>query len=238
MTGYDDQTAMGGEQYRFPETQWTRLHTSGQREAIMVELYQRYWKPLYRFLRYRGWSNEKAKDMVQGFFTEKVLGQEFARKVDRSRGRLRNFLMFSLRNYALNLEEKDRFSQAISLEDVSHEPTTCQGLDEVFDRAWAESMLEDVLASLKQEYMHRGMPTYWDLFNEWFLEANAEKRDGSMKTLCNKYGIVSTNQAYKIVFKAKARFRSILREKLLQQVGSDQEVDLEIRKFIEIFSSC
>ncbi len=71
-----DNTSIGGTDRHFPATEWTRLLDPKQCEALMAELYQKYWKPLYSFLRCRGFSNEQAKDLVQGFFTEQVIGQE------------------------------------------------------------------------------------------------------------------------------------------------------------------
>ena len=84
-----DYTSLGGMNRQFPSTQWTMFLDPKQRRFILAELCTKYWKPLYHYLRCKGFSNEEAKDLVQGFFTENVLGREFLERVDRMRGRFR-----------------------------------------------------------------------------------------------------------------------------------------------------
>ena len=88
-----DHTSLGGEGRTFPPTEWTRLIHCPQREVVLAELCRKYWKPVYCYLRSMGLGNEQAKDLTQGFFTEKVLGQDLVQKADREKGRFRNFLL-------------------------------------------------------------------------------------------------------------------------------------------------
>jgi DNA-directed RNA polymerase specialized sigma24 family protein len=93
---------MGGSDRHFPATEWTRLLDHSQKEAILAELCTKYWKPLYSYLRSSGFGNDKAKDLVQDFFTEKVIDQELVQQADRTRGKLRTFLLTALRNHVIN----------------------------------------------------------------------------------------------------------------------------------------
>jgi len=101
MTDFNGHTSMGGRDYQFPPTEWTKILDQLRRESLYSELYARYWKPLYFYLRGRGFTNEEAKDLVQGFFTDKVLGQALIQKADRARGKFRSFLLTAVRNYAI-----------------------------------------------------------------------------------------------------------------------------------------
>ena len=74
MANFNGHTSMGGKNYQFPATEWTKILNPLGRERVYSELYARYWKPLYAYLRGRGFTNDQAKDLVQGFFTDKVLG--------------------------------------------------------------------------------------------------------------------------------------------------------------------
>ena len=79
MARRHDHTSLGGEGRAFPPTEWTWLLSCPQREAVLAELCRKYWKPIYCYLRSIGFGNEQAKDLTQGFFTDKVLGQDLVR---------------------------------------------------------------------------------------------------------------------------------------------------------------
>src|SRR5262245_23795112 len=88
----------------FPPTRWSQLlalRDSRQREVILNDLCHAYWKPLYAFLRRSGQSPSDAKDVVQSFFLRLINHGTFE-SVDSRKGRLRTFLMASLRNHLLN----------------------------------------------------------------------------------------------------------------------------------------
>ena len=69
----------------------------GSKEAF-ANLCKLYWYPLYAFIRRRGNSPEDAEDLVQGFFLYLVEHKTLGR-ADRSKGKLRSFLLASLQNY-------------------------------------------------------------------------------------------------------------------------------------------
>jgi len=110
MANRHDYTSMGGSGGQFPQTEWTIMLDSRQQKDILTELCAKYWKPLYRYLRCKGFNNEEAKDLVQGFFTEKVIGREFFKRADRTKGKFRNFLLVSMRNYIINIQKKERMT--------------------------------------------------------------------------------------------------------------------------------
>ena len=72
MTKRYDDTSYGGPNSRFQTTEWTKILNSGLGESILAELYAKYWRPVYSYLRRKGFSNDEAKDLIQGFFSEKV----------------------------------------------------------------------------------------------------------------------------------------------------------------------
>ena len=75
----------------FVTTRWSVvLATRDEKgsQAALTWLCERYWLPLYAFVRSRGHSPEDAKDLVQGFF-ERFLVQNLAHEADSERGRFR-----------------------------------------------------------------------------------------------------------------------------------------------------
>ena len=227
-------TPMHGEDAGFPKTEWTRIINCSQSKTVMGELYDRYWRPLYCYLCYRGFDRDQAKDIVQGFFTDKVLGQQLVEKADRSRGRFRSFLLIALKNYAINLYKQER-APAYNQNRVGK---TASDEDPVraFNRAWAEQVLQDVLAELEQECLQKGKVQYWQVFHRWLLDPPLEKDQRRLDRLCDKIGIANPAQAHNMLTNVKRRFRAILRRKLRLFVEDESAIDNEIRDFLEAFS--
>jgi RNA polymerase sigma-70 factor (ECF subfamily) len=201
---------------------------------VLAELYQRYWKPVYCYLRGLGFGNEQAKDLVQGFFTDKVLGQSLVQKADREKGRFRNFLLRAVHNYAISARRGDRACQPLNPDE---EDRRAGGDPEAeFNRAWADSLLQEVLNELENECSRRDKLTHWGVFHDWLL-ASSPGAERTMEQLCRRYGIADASTAYHMIENVKRRFRLILRDRLSQYAGSDTEIQAEIRDFIGIFSS-
>jgi len=226
---------MGGIGREFPPTQWTRILSGEQREALLAELCQAYWKPVYCYLRAKGFANEQAKDLVQGFFSEKVLGQELVEKADPQRGRFRSLMLRAVHNYAISVHRAERPCQSL---DEDHEsPSPAGDPEAAFDRAWADGLLHEVLKELELECSARGKTAHWCIFRDWLLEPGPQGQDNQrMSDLCRKYGVADASAAYHMVENVKRRFRAILRDRLGSLVGPDDDLDEEIRRFIEIFS--
>ncbi len=225
---------MGGKNYQFPATEWTKILSPLRRENVYSELYEKYWKPLYAYLRGRGFGNEEAKDLVQGFFTDKVLGQELIQKADRTRGRLRNFLLTAVRNYAIIIHRGRRSQQG--LDEKIEKPTKSGDPETEFNRAWADELLQEVLKELEAECHRKGKIVHWRLFHEWLLEPDVEADNIRLADIGVKYGIEDSSKAYNMISNIKERFRAILRNHLIPLVDSDEQVDGEIADFINIFS--
>jgi DNA-directed RNA polymerase specialized sigma24 family protein len=64
----------------------------------MGKLCEKYWYPLYAFLRRRGRSVDDAKDLTQGFFCHFLADKAFE-GFDPSRGKLRSYLLGALKNF-------------------------------------------------------------------------------------------------------------------------------------------
>jgi len=229
-----DSTSLGGPNRRFPVTDWTRIQDPTQRESILSELYKKYWKPLYHYLRCKRFSNDKAKDLVQGFFTEQVLGRQFIQKADKTRGKFRTFLLSAIANYAIDVQRQEKPSQ--ELDEDTPEPAGTSDPESKFNRAWADELLQEVLEELQTECNKHEKQVHWNVFRAWLLEPNLDNGKIRMDEICAEYGIASRDKAYNMIANIKGRFRAILRRRLRPLVESDAEIDIEIREFINIFS--
>src|ERR1039458_320926 len=85
----------------FPRTDWTELGRTGEAdEARLDRLIRTYWAPLRIFLVATFPSlKEQADLLLQDFAEDKILKKGWLQRADRSRGKFRDFLKTSLRNF-------------------------------------------------------------------------------------------------------------------------------------------
>ena len=112
MPRYDYRTAIGGTKTKFGTTSWTKIldartSTEERHSLIINELLDRYWKPVYCYLRHKGYDNEKAKDLTQGFFHEVVLGRDLLKQADKAKGKFRTFLLTALDRYTVDVYREE-----------------------------------------------------------------------------------------------------------------------------------
>ncbi len=67
-----------------------------------------YWKPVYSYIRCKGYPTEEAEDLTQGFFHEIVLGRGLVQQADGKRGRFRTFLLRCLNRYLADVFRTER----------------------------------------------------------------------------------------------------------------------------------
>jgi hypothetical protein len=218
----------------FPTTNWTVIQNFGHQKQVLSELYQKYWQPLCSYLRYRGYNQEIAQDLVQGFFADKVLGQELVGKSDRSRGKFRNFLLTSLKHYIIDVNR--RLKPSVDFELEPEESSRAKDAEAQFLRSWAEQLLQEVLDELRDEYFRNNKGTHWELFRTWLVESDLDQANIHMKDLCTRLNIPSSEKAYNMIASVKGRFRIIMRRRLHTQSGSQTDIDDEIRSYINLFS--
>ena len=93
----------------FTTTHWSVvLQAQGESPAAqeaLEDLCRTYWRPIYGFVRREGARPEEAKDITQGFFALILERKDFS-SVRQEKGRLRSFLLASLKHFMAN-ERRD-----------------------------------------------------------------------------------------------------------------------------------
>jgi DNA-directed RNA polymerase specialized sigma24 family protein len=69
--------------------------------AALAQLCERYWFPVYAFVRRQGISPHDAQDLTQEFFG-RLIEKEWLSAVERERGRFRSWLLASTRHFLAN----------------------------------------------------------------------------------------------------------------------------------------
>src|SRR5277367_5225746 len=93
----------------FPRTDWAELGSAATADSARLDrLIRLYWTPLRIFLVASFPSlKEQADVLLQEFAEDKILKTGWLQRADRERGKFRDFLKISLRNFVL-----DRLSRA------------------------------------------------------------------------------------------------------------------------------
>ncbi len=240
----DDYTRIGGTERRFPSTHWTMIQDLGPGDEahdhrIIGDLLQNYWKPVYCYLRHRGYRNEEAKDLTQGFFQEVVLSRELIRRADPARGRFRTLVLTALNNYLANVHRRQTAQKRIpkhkfiplELARAGDLPEVVRtiGPDESFHYTWISELLDRMLEEVEADCRAHDMATHWSLFHDRVLRpALEDKTPPPLAELCGRYGIEEATKASNMIFAVKRRLQGALKRYIRQSVACDEEIGAEI----------
>ncbi|MCF7976375.1 MAG: hypothetical protein K9N55_21335 [Phycisphaerae bacterium] len=243
--GYQDRTDIGGVREAFLTTHWSMIQgvkaQQDDDQALIGLLLERYWKPVYCCIRRKGYTNESAKDLTQGFFHEVVLNRKLVERADPSKGRFRSFLLHALNQYLMDDHRKETAqkripkSKLVSL-DMTDPPSLAQAVTELddeqcFNHAWKADLLDRVLAELKAWYASQGMDTHWCLFRDRLIQPSLEETEApSLASLCSQYGIDTETRASNMLGTVKRRFQTVLKEHIRQTVLSGEMAEEELNE--------
>ena len=252
MSGYRDKTNMGGDVGVFQTTCWLDIHdaqmSSEAQQRIAIEtLLKTYWKPVYCYLRGKGYANEKAKDLTQDFFHEVVLGHELIQKADKTKGRFRTFLLTALGHYVSNVYRKETTKKRMPKGGFVHfdefdecdlpKISTMATAEEVFHYTWASDLLDDTIAEVKNECCSGGKELHWKVFDDKVLvPILTNEHPPSLTEICKKHGIGDKSTASNMIITVKRRFRTVLKRQLRRFVGSESEITEEFNELFKILS--
>jgi DNA-directed RNA polymerase specialized sigma24 family protein len=239
-------TTMGGVEEAFLTTHWSLIEKMASAEtdknaALIDLLLKRYWKPVYCYLHRRGYDNEDAKDLTQGFFQEVVLGRNLINKADQTKGRFRTFLLTALNRYLINVFHKQTTKRHIpqtklhcmSLVDIAELPQAVTMLtpEDSFTYVWVSALLEDVLALLKKEYEQSNQQLHWLCFHDHTLRPIMDGGAApTLEILCKTYGISDTTKVSNMILTVKRRFQTLILHHLRDLVISDEEAEEELKE--------
>jgi DNA-directed RNA polymerase specialized sigma24 family protein len=231
----------------FPSTRWSvvlRARQDGEPGAdqALGELCKIYWKPVYAFLRRQGNAPQDAEDLTQGFFAM-LLERGSLATVEESRGRLRAFLLCAVKRFAANEHARasalKRGGGAVHVPmDADHAEHTCFAEvattvtpETLFERQWALSLLDAVLAKLRAEYAKDGRDRIFDALKD------RVSADGDPESLAQTAAALGMNEGtVKVaVFRLRQRYRRCLHEEIALTVDSPQEVNAEIAHLFKVF---
>jgi RNA polymerase sigma-70 factor (ECF subfamily) len=243
-----DYTNMGGSGGAFLTTHWSLIDgiQSGRdgNHALIGLLLDRYWKPVYCYLRRKGCDNEQAKDLTQGFFHEVVLNRNLTRRAEQRRGRFRSFLLHALNQYVIDQRREESAlkrsaGHRVSL-DIADPPVIPQTISESrpedsFNYAWKTALLDRVLTRVRSGCCEQGMEIHWKVFHDKVVEPILDNvQTPPLSEICARHAVADEAKASNMIVTVKRRFQAALREHVRNTVTSEDEVDDELREILRL----
>ena len=232
---------------QFPQTRWSIVQrarsdepTAETRRAL-EDICTGYWLPIYAFIRRTGVRPVEAEELTQEFLMNLAQG-EYLDHADRQRGKLRTFLLGCVKHFLANQRRTANrlkrgggvapvsIDQAVAEHGYAAEPSDDLTPDAVFERRWAKSLMEQVMAALAAEMEQEGKrPLYDALLPFTHLEA----KPATLAETADKLGM--NEAAVKMaISRLRHRLRARLREAVAETLGPDDDLEAEMMHLREL----
>jgi len=235
----------------FPSTRWSfvlkRPTDVEERKRTAEELCRLYWQPVYAFVRgslladSRGAGHQRAEDLTQGFFASAIESGLFE-DADPEKGRLRSYVLGAVKNYVAaehrhasvekrgggmhfvyidaGREERTRYSGAVAIQEEGLPP------DQLFDRRWAEGLLETGLQQLREEYEARNKRAVYEALKPLLA---ADSNDSELLQEQAKVSLRCGAGALRVaLYRFRKRYRELVREEVLSTLLEGDEIEDEV----------
>ena len=167
-----DWAASAGSGGGFQTTRWTLVLRAGNRadleaDGALAALCERYWFPLYAYVRRRAAGVHEAQDLTQEFFA-RLLEKNALAAASPERGRFRGFLLAAIKNFLANQRDRAHAlkrgggARTLSLDleygesRLRMEPAHDLTPELLFQRQWVHTLLDFVMRRLQDEYQAAG----------------------------------------------------------------------------------
>src|SRR5713101_2800797 len=232
----------------FVTTQWSVVLAAQGRspaaDEALEKLCRTYWWPLYGFVRRNGYKPEEAQDLTQGFFAM-LLERRDLDVVRKEKGRLRSYLLVSLKNFLGKARRRDMtmkrgegralvpLGELLARERADLEPADTLTADRIYDRRWALTLLEEVLARLGEEYRVAGSSPLFEQLKQML----ADEPDRPSQAETAQQLSMSENAVKQALHRLRQRYRLLLCEEIAHTVAAPGDVEDELRHFIAVLQT-
>jgi RNA polymerase sigma factor (sigma-70 family) len=232
----------------FATTHWSIVLTAQGESAAAQEALEKlcriYWWPLYGFVRRQGYSPEEAQDLTQSFFAL-LLERRDLDAVRREKGRLRSYLLASLKNFLAKAHRRTMalkrgegrplvpLKELLARERADVEPADTLSADRIYERRWALTLLEQVLARLGEEYHVAGRAQLFEQLKQLLSDEPGRPTQAEIAQELS----MSENAVKQAFHRLRQRYRLLLREEIAHTVAVPGDVEDELRHFIAVLQA-
>jgi RNA polymerase sigma factor (sigma-70 family) len=211
------------------------------RQAAMERLFQRYRSPILRHIRERC-GPEQAEDLTQEFIL-RCLQAEFLKQVGPEHGRFRTFIKICIRNFLHDQRDRrkaaKRFDESksiplgplgddgmLTVDPPSPDPT----IEQRVDRHWALSLLDSARERLGRECQEKGRGALFEVLKG---QLSGRPDAHSVAEVAERLGLTD-NTTYAALHRLRRRLGELIREEVLQTVGTEEDWREELEYLIEL----
>ena len=190
-----------------------------------------YYLPLQKYLTCQ-WqlSEDRARDILQSFVADKILGKGILSAANRERGKFRTFLVSALKNYSI-----DQFRRAAperlcdALEEKHDIRDTAPTAEEAFEIDWARQTLMHALEGMEAECRRKGRMDVWHLFRARIVgPILLGEPEVPYEQLVAQFGLKSPSAAFNLLLTGKRMFQRHLRLVVGAYAGNEDDIEAEI----------
>jgi len=230
----DPDTAIGGAGEGFPSTRLTLLEAVSAAGPVAEQALESvaaiYWKPVYRFVRFKfGKNNEEAKDLTQEFFAS-ALERGFFAKFDPARASFRIYLRMAVERFAANewaAENRLKRGGGVQFEpEASAETAASESPEAVFEREWRRQVFALAIEDLRAHAEAAGKTVQFRVFEEYDLADDARP---SYAELAARHGIAETSVTNHLAW-ARRMLRGFAAARLRGVTSGAKEAREELRR--------
>ena len=242
-------TASGGDADRTPglftTTHWSIvLEAQGESPAArkaLEQLCRTYWRPIYSFVRRNGSQAEDAEDLTQGFFAL-LLERQDLNTVRKEKGRLRSYLLSSLKNFLVDearhamAAKRGKGQRLIPLDEMRSsehgdiERSDRFTADQLYERRWAFTVLEQVMGRLREEYRSAGNVRFFEQMKKMLMDEPDRPTQAHVATEFD----MTENAVKQAFYRFRQRYQALLREEIAHTVAIPGDVEDELRHLIAV----
>ena len=230
----------------FDSTHWSLVRAAGGSEspetaAALEALCQIYWYPVYAHIRFLGRKPEDAQDLTQAFFA-RLLEKNSFRRADPERGRFRSFMLGSLKHFLRDAHAHDHaqkrgggftlvsWDRKVAESRLGNTAVDDESPDRLFERRWAETMLEQAATRLRREYEASGRSA---LFEAVKSHVTPGLSPTPLAEAAEQLG--STVSAMKsAALRLRRRYYELIRDEVAQTLDDPAELDDELQHLLAV----
>jgi RNA polymerase sigma factor (sigma-70 family) len=249
MNPFDDSEQMPGlDARRFVTTPWTEVMLAREQEApgareALEQLCRLYWYPLYAHIRQSINDPHNAEDLTQEFF-RLLIEKNYLGAVDRERGKFRSFLLVAVKRFLINAHKhatrqkrgggQSHISLDVELAESRLNAELATGLspEEIFERRWAQTILNQSTTQLRNEYTAAGKSATFDALSGFLAD---ESRFGDYAEVAKRLDMTPSTVAV-TVHRLRNRYKQLVREAVRPTVADAAEVDDEMKHLVATLS--
>jgi RNA polymerase sigma-70 factor (ECF subfamily) len=232
----------------FVTTHWSVVLTAGHTDtpragAALETLCRTYWYPLYSYVRRGGHSPEEAQDLTQEFFA-RLLARNWVGSADPEKGRFRTFLLTAMKHFLadewdrLRAQKRGGGQRVLPLEVESAEtrfqlePPDPLTPEMIYERRWAQTLLETVFEQLRLAYEVEGKAALFAELKGSLVQARAAVPYADLAARLH----LSEGALRVAVHRLRQRYRELLRAEIAHTVAEPGEVEEELRYLFRVLA--